>query len=52
MSRHNVRVKTKYPHGFIKNVAKSKVEDRHEKVHMVTKVVIKMQALERDILSC
>ena len=45
MSRHNVRVKAKYPHGFIKNVAKSKVGNRHEKVHMFTKVVMEKQAL-------
>ena len=45
MSRHNVRVKAKYPHGFIKNVAKSKVYDRHEKLHMFTKVVMEKQAL-------
>ena len=45
MSRHNVRVKVKYPYGFIKNVAKSKVDDRHEKFHMFTKVVMEKQAL-------
>ena len=45
MSRHNVRVKTKYSHGLIKNVAKSKVEDRNEKLHMFTKVVMEKQAL-------
>ena len=45
MSRHNVRVKAKYPHGFIKNVANSKVDDHHEKLHMHTKVVIEKQAL-------
>ena len=45
MSRHNVRVKAIYPHGFIKNVAKRKVDDRHEKLHMYTKVVMERQAL-------
>ena len=45
MSRHNVRVKAIYPHGFIKNVAKRKVDDRHEKLHMYTKVVMEKQAL-------
>ena len=50
MSRHNVRVKAKYPHGFIKNVAKSKIDDRHEKLHMFTKVVMEKLALrERNI---
>ena len=44
MSRHNVRVKAKY-HGFIKNVSKSKVDDRSEKLHMFTKVVMEKQAL-------
>ena len=45
MSRYNGRIKAKYPHGLIKNVAKSKFEDRHEKLHMFTKVVIEKQAL-------
>ena len=45
MGRHNVRVKAKYPHGFMKNVAKSKVDDRHEKLNMFTKVVMEKQAL-------
>ena len=45
MSRHNVRVKAKYPHGFIKNVAKSKIDKRHEKLHIFTKVVMEKQAL-------
>ena len=45
MSRHNVRVKAKYPHCFIKNVAKSKINDRHEKFHMFSKVVLEKQAL-------
>ncbi len=45
MSRHNVRVKAKFPYGFKKNVAKSKVDDRHEKLLMFTKVVMDKQAL-------
>ena len=50
MSRHNVRVKTKYPHGFVNNLGKSKVDVIHTKHHMFTKVVMEKQALrERDI---
>ena len=45
MSRHNVRVKARYSHCFLRNVAKSKVEDRNEKLHMFTKVVMEKQAL-------
>ena len=45
MSRHNVRVKARSTHGFIKNVAKSNVDDRSEKLHMFTKVVMEKQAL-------
>ena len=45
MSRHNVRVKAGSPHGFIKNVVNSKVDDQHEKLHMFTKVVMEKQAL-------
>ena len=45
MSRHNVRVRASFPHGFIKNVAKRKVEDRPDKPHMFTKVVMEKQAL-------
>ena len=45
MSRHNVRVKVRSPHGFLKNVVKSKVDDQHEKLHMFTKVVMEKQAL-------
>ena len=44
MSRHNVRVKAKYPHDRIKNVAKSN-DDRRKKLHMFTKVVMEKQAL-------
>ena len=45
MSRHNVRVKVRSPHGFLKNVVKSKVDDQHEKLNMFTKVVMEKQAL-------
>ena len=45
MSRHNVRVRARFPHGFMKNVAKRKVDDRPEKLHMFTKVVMEKQAL-------
>ena len=45
MSRHNVRVKVRTPHGFLKNVVKAKVDDKHEKLHMFTKVVMEKQAL-------
>ena len=44
MSRHNVRVKVRSPHGFLKNVVKSKVDDQ-ERLHMFTKVVMEKQAL-------
>ena len=50
MSRHNVRVKAKNPHGFIKNVAKSKFDDRNEKLHMFTKVVMEKQALRESYI--
>ena len=46
MSRHNVRIKARYSHGFIKNAARNnKVDDRHNKLHMFTKVVMEKQAL-------
>ena len=45
MSRHNVRVKAKYPHSFIKNVAKDKIDHQNEKLHMFSKVVMEKQAL-------
>ena len=45
MSRHNVRVRGKSPYGFIKNIAKNKVDDRSEKFHMFTNVVMEKQAL-------
>ncbi len=48
MSRHNVRLKTKYPHGLIKTVQKCKVDDRVAKLHMFTKIVMET-GLERKI---
>ena len=45
MSRHNVRVKVNYPHDFIKKFAKSKFDDRREKLDMFTKVVMEKQVL-------
>ena len=45
MSRHNVRVKAKSPHGFIKNVVKNQVDDKTKKLHMFTKIVMEKQAL-------
>ena len=45
MSRHNARVRASLPRGFMKNVAKRKVDDRPEKLHMFTKVVMEKQAL-------
>ncbi len=50
MSRHNVRVKAKYRHGFKQNVVKTKVDSRHEKLHMFTKVVMEKQALRERYL--
>ncbi|WP_269610590.1 hypothetical protein [Prochlorococcus marinus] len=45
MSRHNVRVRARFTYGFMKNVAKRKIDDRSEKLHMFTKVVMEKQAL-------
>ena len=45
MSRHNVRVRARFPHRFMKNGAKRNVDDRSEKLHMFTKVVMEKQAL-------
>ncbi len=45
MSRQNVRVRDSFPHGFIKNVAKRKVDDRPEKLHMFTKIVMEKKVL-------
>ena len=45
MSRYNVRVRVKSPHRFIKNFHKTNVNERYEKLHMFTKVVMEKQAL-------
>ena len=45
MSRHNVRVRARFRHRFMKNGAKRNVDDRSEKLHMFTKVVMEKQAL-------
>ena len=50
MSRHNVRVRARFPHGFIKNGAKRNVDDRSEKLHMFTKVVMEKQALRESYI--
>ena len=50
MSRHNVRVRARFSHCFIKNVAKRKVDDRPEKLHMFTKVVMEKQALRESYI--
>ncbi len=45
MSRHNVRVRAKSTHGYIKNFQKRKLDDRTLKPHVYTKVVLEKQAL-------
>ena len=50
MSRHNVRVKGKFPHGFIKNVGKSKLDDQTDNFSKFTKVVMQKQALRERYL--
>ena len=45
MSRHNVRVKAKLPHGLIKISQNCDVDNRAEKLHMFTKIVMEKQAL-------
>ena len=45
MSRHNVRVRAKFPHGCMKIVSKKKVDDQPKKLNMFTKVVLEKQAL-------
>ena len=50
MSRHNVRVRASFPHGFMKNASKRKVDDRPVKIHMFTKVVMEKQALRESYI--
>ena len=45
MSRHNVRVRARFSHILMKNGAKRNVDDRSEKLHMFTKIVMEKQAL-------
>ena len=51
MSRHNVRVKARLPHGLIKTPSKRKVSDCHENLHMFTKVVMEKQALRERYIA-
>ena len=51
MSRHNVRVKAKVPHGLIKTVVKRNVDDCSENLHMFTKVVMEKQALRQRYIA-
>ena len=51
MSRHNVRVRTRAPHGLIKTVAKRKIDSCSEKLHMFTKVVMEKQALRERYIN-
>ena len=50
MSKHNVRVRARFPHGFIKNVGEKKVDERPEKFHMFTKIVMEKQALRESYI--
>ena len=51
MSRHNVRVRARAPHGLIKTFAKRKVEERPENLHMFSKVVMEKQALRERYIA-
>ena len=51
MSRHNVRVRAKSPHGLIKTHTKRKVDDPPENLHMFTKVVMEKQALRERYIA-
>ena len=51
MSRHNVRVRAKVPHGLIKSVARRKVDDCPDGLHMFTKVVLEKQALRQRYIN-
>ena len=50
MSRHNVRVRARFPRGFMKNGAKGNVDDRSKKLHMFTKIVMEKQALRESYI--
>tara|TARA_Y100001968_G_C19327764_1_gene702650 strand:- start:497 stop:742 length:246 start_codon:yes stop_codon:yes gene_type:complete len=45
MSRHNVRVRARLPHGLVKHVQNRKSNEQFEKLHMFTKIVMEKQAL-------
>ena len=47
MSRHNVRVRTKGSHGFIKSVTKNNVDIRQNNLNRFTKIVLEKQALRQ-----
>ncbi len=51
MSRHNVRVRAKAPHGMIKTVSNRKLDNRSENLHMFSKVVMEKQALRQRYIS-
>ena len=51
MSRHNVRVRARAPHGLIKAVNRRKVDDHPENLHMFTKVVMEKQALRERYIA-
>tara|TARA_Y100001968_G_scaffold301978_1_gene314785 strand:- start:1865 stop:2110 length:246 start_codon:yes stop_codon:yes gene_type:complete len=51
MSRHNVRVRAKLPHGLIKTLTKRKINDCNENLHMFTKVVMEKQALRERYIA-
>ena len=51
MSRHNVRVRAKASHGFIKAVVKRKVDDNRDNLHMFTKIVMEKQALRQRYIN-
>ena len=47
MSRHNVRVRARNPHGLIKSSEKKIVDVRQKNLHRFTKVVLEKQALRQ-----
>tara|TARA_Y100001968_G_scaffold164556_1_gene150613 strand:- start:610 stop:855 length:246 start_codon:yes stop_codon:yes gene_type:complete len=51
MSRHNVRVRAKVPHGLIKTYARRHSQDCPEDIHMFTKVVMEKQALRQRYIN-
>ena len=51
MSKHNVRVRAKSPHGLIKSNLKSDLNLKSEKLHMFSKVVMEKQALRERYIA-